>query len=48
MPAAFVGGVSIVIAIYVLMTLTSIAVIPLGQLTSSTGFRRAVRRSAVW
>lgn len=38
LPLAFVGGVSIVIAIYVLMSLTAIAVIPLGQLTSNTAF----------
>jgi len=38
LPLAFVAGVALVIAIYLLITFTFIAVIPLGQLTSSTAF----------
>jgi APA family basic amino acid/polyamine antiporter len=38
LPLAFVGGVALVIAIYLLISFTFIAVIPLGQLTSSTAF----------
>ncbi len=38
MPLAFVGGVGLVIAIYLLMSFTFIAVIPLGQLNSNSAF----------
>ncbi len=38
LPIAFVGGVALVIAIYLLVTFTFLAVIPLAQLTSSTAF----------
>jgi basic amino acid/polyamine antiporter, APA family len=38
LPLAFVGGVGLVIAIYLLMSFTFIAVIPLGQLNSNTAF----------
>lgn len=38
LPLAFVGGVALVIAIYLLITFTFLAVVPLGELTSSTAF----------
>jgi APA family basic amino acid/polyamine antiporter len=38
LPLAFVGGLALVIVIYLLVSFTFIAVIPLGQMTSSTAF----------
>ena len=38
LPIAFVGGVTLVIAIYLLITFTFLAVIPLGELSSSVAF----------
>ena len=38
LPVAFVGGVTLVIAIYLLITFTFLAVIPLGELSSSVAF----------
>jgi APA family basic amino acid/polyamine antiporter len=38
LPLAFVGGVALVIAIYLLISFTFLAVIPLAQLASSTAF----------
>jgi APA family basic amino acid/polyamine antiporter len=38
LPVAFVGGVGLVIALYLLISFTFLAVTPLGQLTSSTAF----------